>query len=58
MIVQQEHLPRNKPATEREEYGFSVMDFLEDQWLYILGILVILGIFLYARHSWRKRNRK
>lgn len=58
MNLQQEHLPRDKPATEREGYGFSIMDFLEDQWLYLLGIIVILGIFLYARYSWRKRNER
>lgn len=58
MILQQEHLPRDKPATEREGYGFSFMDFMEDQWMYILGIIIILGIFLYARYSWRKRNQR
>jgi hypothetical protein len=58
MNLQQEHLPRNKPATEREGYGFSISDFLEDNWIYLLGILIVLGIFLYARHSWRKRHER
>lgn len=57
MNLQQEHLPRNKPATEREEYGFSLMDFLDDNWVYLLGIIVVLAIFLYARYNWRKRNK-
>ncbi len=58
MNIQQEHLPKDKPATEREGYGFTVGDFLEDNWLYLLGILFIIGIFLYARYSWRKRNQR
>lgn len=58
MKFQQEHLPKDKPATERQEYGFSIMDFLEDRWMYILAIIVLLALFYYARASWAKRNRK
>lgn len=56
MNIQQEHLPQDRPASEREEYGFSVMDFLEDNWVYLLGIIIVLAIFLYARRNWRKRQ--
>lgn len=58
MSFQQEHLPQDRPATERQEYGFSLMDFLEDQWIYILGIIIVVAIFLYARAQWAKRNRR
>jgi hypothetical protein len=58
MNLQQEHLPQDRPATEREAYGFSLMDFLEDNWIYILGIFIVLAIFLYARYSWQKRHKR
>ncbi|MFD2517290.1 hypothetical protein [Salinimicrobium flavum] len=56
MNIQQEHLPKDKPATEDQEWGFSVETFLEDNWLYLLAIIFLLGIFYYARYSWRKRH--
>lgn len=58
MIIQQEHLPKDKPASEREGYGFSIEDFLEDQWLYLVAIVVLLAVFFYARYAWRKRNER
>lgn len=58
MSFQQEHIPKDKPATERQEYGFSLMDFLEDQWIYILAIIVLVALFFYARHAWDKRNKR
>lgn len=58
MGIQQEHLPKDQPATERQEYGFSLMDFLEDQWIYILAIIVLVALFFYARSRWDKRNRR
>jgi hypothetical protein len=54
----QEHLPKDKQATPEQEWGFTFWEFLEGNWPYLLGILIILGIFLYARYSWRKRNEK
>lgn len=58
MSILQEHLPQDRPATREQAWGFSIETFLEEQWPYLLGILVVLGIFLYARHSWRKRNEQ
>ncbi|UZH53934.1 hypothetical protein JRG66_07880 [Salinimicrobium tongyeongense] len=58
MSFQQEHLPKDQPASEREGYGFSLEHFLEDQWMYLVGILIVLGIFFYARYAWRKRNER
>ena len=58
MRIQQEHLPQDRPATREEAWGFSFEAFLAEQWPYLLGILIVLGVFLYARYSWRKRNEK
>lgn len=54
----QEHLPQDREATEEQEWGFTLMEFIEGNWVYLLGILIVLGIFLYARYSWRKRNQR
>jgi hypothetical protein len=58
MKIQQEHLPQDRPATQEETWGFPFEAFLEEQWPYLVGILLVLGIFLYARHSWRKRQQQ
>lgn len=57
-MMTQEHLPKDKPATPEEQWGYSFQSFLEGNWEYLLGILIVLAVFLYARYSWRKRNRK
>ncbi len=56
MSFQQEHLPQDRPATQEEEYGFSLQTFFEDQWPYLVGILLVLVIFFYARRQWSKRK--
>lgn len=58
MNMQQEHLPKDKPATREEEWGYSLQSFIEGNWEYILGILFVLVVFLYARYSWRKRHER
>ncbi len=58
MNFQQEHLPKDKPPRPEQEWGYSFMNFLEGNWEYLLGILFILAVFLYARYSWRKRHEK
>lgn len=58
MSLFQEHLPKDKPATREQEWGFTLWEFLADNWLYLLAILVILGLFIYARKNWRKRQEK
>lgn len=56
--MQQEHLPKDKPATPDEQWGFTIENFLQDNWPYLLGIMLVLGIFLFARYRWRKRHEK
>lgn len=58
MSLQQEHLPQDRPASAREEYGFHLEHFLEDQWPYLVGIVIVLAIFFYARYAQRKRNQR
>lgn len=56
MYIQQEHLPKDKNPSPAQEWGFTLWEFIEGNWLYLLAIIFVLGIFLYARYSWRKRN--
>ena len=58
MAFQQEHLPQDRPAKREEVWGYSFESFLEEQWPYLVGILIVLGVFLYARYRWRKRHEK
>ena len=58
MRLPQEHLPKDEPATIEEQWPFNLVSFIEERWLYLLGILVVLGVFLYARRQWHKRNKQ
>lgn len=58
MSLPQQHLPQDRPATREEEWGFTIWEFIVDNWLYLLGILLILAIFFYARYNWRRRQEK
>ena len=58
MSLPQEHLPKDRDATSEQEWGFTIWEFIADNWLYLMGILLILAIFLYARYSWRRRQHK
>lgn len=57
MYIQQEHLPKPKDATKEQEWGFTFWEFIEGNWIYLGLILLVLAIFLYARHEMRKRRR-
>jgi len=56
MYYQQPGLPQDRPATAEEQYGFRFEDFLADQWPYLLGIIIVIAIFFYARYRWDKRH--
>lgn len=58
MNLQQEHLPKEEPATIEEQWPFDLTSFLEERWPYLLGILLVLAVFLYARFRWRKRRER
>lgn len=53
----QEHLPKDRTATGEEQWGYTFWEFITGNFWYLLGILIILAIFLYAR-SYFKRNRR
>lgn len=53
----QEHIPKEEAASEAEQWGFTVWEFIVGNWLYLLGIVLVLVIFLYARHKHRQRYR-
>ena len=57
MYIQQEHLPKDKNPTPAQEWGFTLLEFIEGNWLYLSGIVFLLILFFYARSQWRKRNR-
>lgn len=58
MIFQVQHLPKEKPTTSAETWGFTLEEFLVANWIYLLGILLLLVVFFYARYSWRKRHNQ
>lgn len=57
MLSIQEHLPKDKDPSDAQEWGFTLWEFIQGNWVYLLVIIIMLGIFLYARYDWRRRNR-
>ena len=58
MNFQQPEIPQDRPARPEQQYGFELETFLEDQWPYLLGIVIVLVIFFYARYRWEKRHKR
>lgn len=58
MYFLQVHLPQEEDATEAQEWGFTLWEFIAGNWLYLLGIVLVLIIFLYARHRRKKKFKK
>lgn len=56
MSFQVQHLPQDKDATREEQWGYTFWEFIAGNMWYLLGILIVLGIFLYSRYYF-KRNR-
>lgn len=52
----QEHLPQNRTAKREEEWGYTFWEFLTGNFWYLLGILIVLAIFLYARNYFKRHN--
>lgn len=50
----QQGIPQDKQATREEQWGFTVWEFIMGNLWYIIGIIIILAIFLYARSYMRK----
>lgn len=58
MIIQQpSELPQPKPTQPDQMFGeYTLTYFIKDNWLYILGIVLILVIVL--GYSWYVRSKK
>ncbi len=57
MSFQVQHLLQDKDATSEQQWGYTFWEFISGNMLYLLAILLILGIFLFARY-YSKRKRK
>lgn len=57
MSFQIQHLPQDKDATREEEWGYTFWEFITGNMWYLLAILIVLGIFLYARYYFKRNNR-
>lgn len=55
MSLQIQHLPQDKNPTREQEWGYSFWEFLSGNFWYILGILLLLAIFLFARSQYKRR---
>ena len=54
----QEHLPKDKDATEVQQWGWTFQEFVTENFWYLLAILVLLALFFFARYRWRVRNSR
>ncbi len=53
----QQHLPKDRAATQEQEWGYTLWEFIMGNLWYLLGIFLVLGIFLYARSYSKRRKR-
>ncbi|MGB8706034.1 MAG: hypothetical protein WCD31_13490 [Gillisia sp.] len=49
-------LPKDKPATPSQQYGFSFWEFVTANKWYLLTIFLILAIFLLSRAYYNRRK--
>jgi len=54
----QEHLPKDKDPNESQEWGWTFQEFFTENLWYLLAILFLIVIFVYARYRWRVRNNR
>ena len=57
MFFQQPELPKNQPATETQQYGFELSDFLSENFWYLLIFIVVVALVIFD-HYRRKKQRK
>lgn len=56
MLLQIQHIPQERAATREEQWGYTFWEFITGNFWYLLGILIILAIFLYARNYFKRRK--
>ena len=54
----QEHLPKDNDPNESQEWGWTFQEFITENLWYLLAILFLIVIFVYARYRWRVRNNR
>ncbi len=47
-------IPKDKQPTPEQEWGFTIWEFIMGNLWYIIGIVIILAIFFYARSYMKK----
>ncbi|MDX1544906.1 MAG: hypothetical protein R3214_13265 [Christiangramia sp.] len=57
-MMQQEHLPKDKDPTEIQQWGWTLREFITENFWYLLAILLLLVLFYYARYRWRVRHER
>tara|TARA_Y100000034_G_C6829231_1_gene374168 strand:- start:267 stop:440 length:174 start_codon:yes stop_codon:yes gene_type:complete len=57
MLFQQAELPKDQPATETQQYGFELSDFLTENFWYLLIFVVVVALVIFD-HYRRKNQRK
>ncbi|WBL22246.1 hypothetical protein [Zunongwangia sp. HRR-M8] len=57
MLFQQPELPKDKPASETQEYGFELSDFLSENFWFLLIFVVITALVIFDYYR-RKKGRK
>jgi len=55
-MIQQSELPKDSPAVGDEQFGFTIWEFINGNKYYLGMALVVLLIFLFSRHYYKKRK--
>ncbi|WBL25806.1 hypothetical protein [Zunongwangia sp. HGR-M22] len=55
--MQQPELPKDKPASETQKYGFELSDFLSENFWFLLIFVVITALVIFDYYR-RKKGRK
>jgi hypothetical protein len=53
MAIQIE-IPKDKQPRPEQEWGFTIWEFIVDNLLYLIAIILLLAIFFYARNYMRR----
>jgi len=56
--MMQEHLPKDKDPNEVQEWGWTIQEFITENFWYLLAIFVLLALFFFARYRWNIRNSR
>ena len=47
-------IPKDQQPTPDQEWGFTISEFFMGNLWYIIGIIILVDIFLYARSNMKK----